>query len=726
MANWLVLLLILIFSFLLGSLIVLQFVPLRTQPQINLVFAALTLGVGVSGWLALLLAEMGLFSLPSIAFAWLAAACFLLLLVWLRRKEQDENPEDRSVNAETSQLSGSTWSVWLEVLILAAWIITAGWLFFRPHEYIMGGADAGVYISLGAEIAQNGGFQIFDDELAALDEALQSAMLRPLPTNPIASSYLVPGFYVADAKQGVITPQFYPLHPLWLATAFALTGSIVEGIYAELLMSGLWMALATLAIYLTVREIAGRLTAVLVLAAFSVTALQVWFARYSATEALTQYLLWAGLWGLAMWLGGRRPASLWAFLSGLMLGSVFLVRIDVLVMLPIFALLVVALWARGWERSTWWFVIPLVLLVAHSFVHGLWLSAPYFYEHIGFGMRILWRSWLVPVLVVLGGVVFISLLYFFRGRFAALRRFQRPFKLVLITLILISAIYGWFIRPYTADPILVPDAYSQSTLLLTNHENLLRLGWYIFPTGIWLGVLGSCLLVWHVEKKTAVLLAVGLLFSVLYLWDVRANPHHVYVMRRFVPAVLPLFLISGAYLAGWLVKWSPAKKDLGKTIRFGIPILGIIVAAIWLGGLAWSNRGFVRQVDHRGVVDQLTAIESELRPNSVLIFNDQSPVGLGDIWGTPLKFIFNHDVFTLRDPEILHDPRLVEMIEIWQNNGRPVVWIGDSSWLDENGFPYLTQSQEIHSQRLESSYEHKPQEIVPVTWILPMSQIKKR
>ncbi len=335
----------------------------------------------------------------------------------------------------------------------------------------------------------------------------------------------------------------------------------------------------------------------------------------------------------------------------------------------------------------------------------------------------LWRNWLVPATTLLSGLVFIGLVYFFRGRFAALRRFQRPFKLVLIGLILATAVYGWFIRPYTAEPILIPDTYSQTLLLYTNHENWIRLGWYLFPTGIWLGVLGSCLLIWHVEWKTVVLVAVGLMFSALYLWDVRANPHHVYVMRRYVPAVLPFFIFSGSYLIGWLLKKGRIWQLSSAKTRYGFIVLGVLTAIVWLFGLAWSARGFISQIDHQGVVDQLAAIDDLLQADSVLIFNDQSPVGLGDIWGTPLKYIFGHDVFTLRDLDLLNDMQLVEMIEFWQNNERSVVWIGDSAWLDKNALGYQQQIIEIGSRQLEGSYEHKPKVVVPVTWTLPMSRI---
>ncbi|MDX1416467.1 MAG: hypothetical protein R3293_19865 [Candidatus Promineifilaceae bacterium] len=723
MPNWLVIPVILLFSFLLGLLIVRLFVPLNNRPDINLAFGALSIGVGVTGWLALILAEMNLFSLLNLAAAWLAAVVLLLLLS-LRQRHRQNEMENSKREWNISVLKRGGQSAWLELLMICTWVVIVIWLFFRPHEYIMGGADAGVYISLGAEIANHGGFQILDGGLAELDPALYQAVLRPLPTNPVASSYIFPGFYVVDAAQGAVVPQFYPLHPVWLATAFAVGSSIIESVRAELLMTGLWMSLAVFAVYLTMRDIGGRLTAVLTLIALSLTALQVWFARYPSTEPLTQFLLWAGLWGTVMWLGGRKPVSFWALLSGIMLGLLFLVRIDVLIMLPIIGLLLIALWAGGWRSSDWWFAVSFIVLVIQSFLHAAVLSAPYFYEHIGFGLRIFWRSWLIPLAALLIGLIFIVLVYYFRGRFFQLSRFQKPLKIFIIGLVLIVAIYGWFIRPYFGEQVVVPDAYSNSILILTNHENWIRLGWYLSPIGIWLGVLGMCLLIWHVKWKTILIVAVGLLFSALYLWDVRANPHHVYVMRRYVPIVLPFFIVSAAYLLGWFFELIQEWRSQRPLIRYVFLATGIVIGAIWILGLVWMARGFVSQIDHEGAFAQLAAIENDLPPNSVLIFYDESAVGLGDFWGTPLKYIFGHEVYKLRRLEENIDGPLVELIEIWQNNNRSVVWVGDPTWLDNNGFRYQEQLKEISSRRLESSYEHKPQAIIPVTWSLPLSLIE--
>lgn len=724
MASWLIILLIVLACTLLGMVVVLQFVTRRSRPGLELLFAALTLGIIVSGWLALLLAEIGLFSRSALLLSWLGMALLLLLLGWRKIRGFRKQKDDLQLADQEEQAATGDRAERVEIILLIVWVAAAGWLFFRPHEYIMGAADAGVYVSLGAEIAQRGGFQIVDEELARLDPSLYAVTLRPLPSNPVASSYLVPGFYVSNAEEGVITPQFYPLHPVWQAVAFSFSNSVVGGVRAELLMSGLWMLLASVVIFLTLREVAGRITAVLVLMALSITALQVWFARYPTTEALTQYLLWAGLWGMAMWFGNRQPPSLWAFVSGMALGSVFLVRIDMIILLPIFLLLIVILFARGWRTSDAWFAAPFTLLVVHSFAHGILLSAPYFYVHIGFGFRLLWQNWPILLAAVSAGVISLGTILLFRGRFTILRRYKRAVLLGLIGAVLLFAIYGWFIRPAVASATLIPDSYSKTELLLSDHENWLRLGWYLFPIGIWLGVLGSCLLLWRVEWKTAVLLAVGLLSSTVYLWKVGANPHHVYVMRRYVPVVAPFFLFAAAFLIGWLVEQGRVRQQTSSWQKVGLLGLSLLLAFSWLIGLGWSARGFISQVDHKGIVEQVAAINDELTPGSVLIFNDQSVVGLGDFWGTPLRFIFGHDVFTLRDLDALEEKRLAETIKFWQNNGREVVWVGDPAWLADNDFRYRERTYTISSQKLEGSYEYKPQRVISINWTLPMAFIE--
>lgn len=609
--------------------------------------------------------------------------------------------------------------------MLAVWLAAAGWLFFRPHETITGGADAGVYVSLGAEIAQNGGFRLIDETLAALPPDLQAAVLRPLPNTPGAASYLLPGFYVTDAANGRLTPQFYPLHPVWLAVAFSATGGGAAGIRAELWLTGLWMALGTLAVYLTARDVGGPLVGALTLVGLTLVGLQVWFGRYPTSEALTQFVLWVGVWSAGRWLGDRSPPRLWAFVAGAAFGVVFLVRIDSLVLLPVFSAVLVWRWARGRRAADAWFAVPLVLLVGHSLLHGHFLSGPYFYETVGYGLFLLQRLWWG---LLLSAAVAAFGLWWLVRRADKLSRAEplvRPALAALAILWLLYAAYGWFLRPELNATILRPDVFSGGELPVLDHLNWPRLGWYLTPLGIGLGAVGAALMLWQAKRRTALLLALGLLFAVLYLWNISANPHHVYVMRRYVPAVVPFFILCGAWLLGQGVrraKWPPAAGQ--RRTEYIIPALALLLALGWLAGLGWAARGFVSRVDYAGLTTQVDALAGRLPPGSVLLFDDQAPVGQGDVWGTPLRFVYGHDALTLRRPPADVTPALVQTIKTWQNSGRPVVWIGPTEWLDAQGLAYRTELAPLRRVSLESSYDHKPRAINDETTTLIVSYLE--
>lgn len=718
-------LLIPVASLLPGWLITRQFG--RGRLSLPLVFAALSLGLSVMGWSALLLAEFGRFSIGLLALVWTLLVIGLLAIdVWRGRTGNRPLPLPDDIGIAPSsilRLPG-----WAESVFLILWSVAAGWLFFRPHEYVLGAADAGVYISLGSSIAREGSILIQDETLANLDAGLFPALLRTLPPGQVAPYYLLPGYYVIGEPAGEITPQFYPLYPVWLAVASGLvsqtatdaSAAIPDTVRAMLLLNGLWAMLGALAVYLIVRQFAGWEIAALALMALSITALQVWFARYPTTEVLTQYALWGGVYALGMWLGGERPGALWALLAGVSLGIVYLVRVDMLVLLPVLGLLAFWLVAGGRRtgvepRTIAWFLIPLGLLIGHSFVHAWWQSRPYFVVHSGLGLNLLQVNWAIWVVAAIAAIAFLYLLRRAGPQFASQYDRYRDYAiLALIGVTLVVAIYGWFIRPMTGQTVMRQELFSQIEVPLTDHENWRRLGWYLSPVGIWLGVAGTIVLIRRMDRRTAMALAIGSLFAVFYLWSLRANPHQVYAMRRYVPAVVPYFTIAAAAFIGWLA---------GRREVWAKWIAGIL-AALWLGGLVWSARGFVTQVDHAGLMDKVHGLNAIFAPDSVLLFNDGALIGNGDFFGTPLKFIYGHDVFAIRDAGLVPDTRLVDAIEIWHNSGRAVYWIGDPQWLAEQGMTFTDQTYVINSRRLEDTYEHKPYQILQDEWTLRVARIE--
>ena len=705
MAVWMGIAVILAASFLLGWLIVRQFFAKRpfSGTPLEFTFAALTIGIIVVGWISFVLAEIGKFSLIALLFLWAGTVLFFAWRTWRSKIGL------HTVYAPAAQKRLLPFLPdWVEFAALGIWLITAVFLFLRPHQFITGAADAGVYVNLGANIARTGRILIQNDVLASLPPALYPAFLRPI-ANAVAPHYIFPAFFVIGEPVGEITPQFYHLHAVWMAVANSM-GSGNAGVQAELLLPGVWAVLGSLAIYFTVRRIAGWEVALLALAGLTLNALQIWFARYPTTESLTQFLLWAGLWSLSVWMMKPEKRPLWGLLAGLALGQSFLVRIDMLFILPIFALLAAWLWAQdGWKRAYNWFFLPLLLLVLHSLVHALWQSRPYFFELFGFALRLLQVNWLIPASALLFGLVLLVALGRYRDRLHQLNRFKRPFLATIALTFIIWSGYNWFIRPYIGEVLVWNDPYSAAPIPNYNHENLIRLGWYLSPVGVWLGIIGIGLQIWQANKKTAVMLAVTLLITLLYITNIRANPHQIYAMRRYLPAVMPIFIIGAAYFISALA----AHKKIWSSS------LALILTLAWLVGFGWLARGFVTQIDYQGILPQFDQFNDLAAPNSILIFNDPAPIGQGDIIGTPLRFLKGYNVLTLRDPDALNKQQFAQIVSQWHDQGYGIYWVAV-----ENGFEWPLSEQRldevgmytIHTSALEGSFDHRPSQLQTSRW----------
>ena len=729
---------ILLAGWLLGGLLALQFRPAgdwptgdtEALPPAAWLFGALALGLALLGWLALTLAELGHFAWPWLGGGWLAA----VLALGLRRHTR-----------LTLRHLHTTWH-WpppgrdhLEYLLLAGWLVAAGWLFFRPHQAIQGAADAGVYVNMAANIAHTGSILYDDPSVANLDPNLYAVFLRPRQPGEGTGYYLFPGFNVADdIPASQVIPDFYPLHPVWQAVAYQL-----GGVMAALRMPGLWALLGCLAVYLALRQASSWPVAMLGLAGMSLNALQVWFARYPVTETLTQFLLWTSLWAYGAWLSRRRAAPLWGLLAGLTLGQLLLVRIDTLFMLAL-PLLTAAGWLlaklpgrgpKAW-RLLGWYLLPVALLTLQGGLHAIFLSAPYATRVFDYARRTITRLDPTAALLMLAGllVIVVGLLIIRFARSAGQPRpgsrswgqrwanYRRPILASLTLLVLALTFYGWFLRPALGQTGSYTDWYGGGTIIVSDHENLVRLGWYLSPLGVWLGAAGICLLLWRANRRTVAILGTGLFFALLYLWRIQNNPHQIYAMRRYVPAVMPFFVFAGAYFVGWLwplaARW-PRPGHAQTLLRLAIAGL----AALWLAGFAWSARGFISQVDYPTLVQDLAALNNQLGPEAVLIFNDQAAVSLGDVLGTPLHYLHGQTALTLRNPAGISDTDLASTLRQWQRAGHTVYWIGDPAFLDRQQWAYSSQTVLIPAHFLETPYDHKPTAINELWWTVNLHKL---
>lgn len=681
--------------------------------SLEFLLAATGLGVLVTGWLALVLAELSIFSLSNLLLS--TAIIAIASTIFGRRLRQTGAAASQPEPSEGSNDGRFLLPTWLEFTLLALWLAASLWLNFRPHEMIRGGSDAGVYVSLGASVAREGSLALEDEVVASILPELRDVLLRPLSdrhTDSLAADYyLFPGLYVVDAAEGKLVPQFYHLHPSWLAVAYSL-----GGLKASLALNGLWTTLAGLAFYLAARRLMSNSIAMLALAALSISALQVWFARYPTSEPLTQLLFWLALWAFVSWIQSGRKSRLWALLSSLALGSLMLVRIDsIFVLLLPATLLIWQVRSANLSRRDWLFYIPVTLLALHSVGHALALSRPYFLNIFGW---VIVSSTDQPLELVAGAaaVVLAVIVGYAALRKRTLLQYTDQIRLIAAVTTGLIGLYAWLVWPNVSGGATYYTSWfsGSETPLNLDSQNLLRLGWYISHLGILTGIAGASLAVWRLKLSTSGILLLGITFSLLYISNNRARPAQIYAMRRLVPMVLPFFVFSAGYLFSTL---------LSSSKRF-LQAAATVLALLWLGGFAWGARGFISQTDFVGIGDDFAQVAAVLPENAVLLFDDQSPVGQGDIFGTPLRLIYGIDAISLRDREGLDPATLRQQIDVWQDIGRQVYWVGEPVLATELGF--TVGSTDIHTfsgSALESSYDRKPTVVKEYQWQLEISAL---
>jgi hypothetical protein len=578
----------------------------RNLEAIEATFLSVVLSSALTGTIALALAQVGHFGLPVLLVILLLVCVGAAGLLWFKHR------------ALSWQITPSHKTEWLALFSV---VVGAGALFLHPHQYVFGAGDAGVYVNLGANLDQTGALLIREPLLAEIAPDLLPGLLRELLPGATTRFIHLPGFYVSDSEPGLVIPQFYALHPVWLGI-----GHSLFGVSGALMVTPIWGVLGVVALYLCGRALfnwwTGWLAAVLLL----LTPLQIYFARYPTAEPLTQFYTWVFLLAFTMFTLDRQPRGLWGLVAGVAFGQVFLARIDALPMLLVpAAWMLVLLWRRRWPKDEGWFWIPLLGLTGYALFHGLAFSRPYTLDLYGWVIPLVWkRFWFVAVAGVIGAGVFFSLQRRWHSSHLGIQRLSwGPILRYAAAAALVSvAIYAYFIRPRIGQTALASYWYSGSQVLITNHENLVRLGWYLSPLGIGLAVAGGVLfLLNEAWAKLWPLWGIGGGFSAIYVYNIFNNPYHIYAMRRYVPVVVPFFVLAGACALAWLWRRETRKR----TAR----LIGVTLLLTLVGWLAYNDRLVWKQIDYEGAVQQVERLAGFFEDRSIVLFVDDAPVGLG-------------------------------------------------------------------------------------------------
>lgn len=511
----------------------------------------------------------------------------------------------------------NTRSAWDQVLVVGVLAAAALYLSF-PTESIYGGRDEGVYANHAIFIAHEG--------------RLTVPYPWPADAAPIFADAWTgfPGFY---RTPGRMTVQFSHLFPVWLAQAFATLGA--DGLFR---LSAVFATLSLAVFYGVCRMAMPPPYAVGATLFLAFNPSQLWMARITLTEIFAQLLVWSSILLLVRALRDDRPRlARWA---GIFVGCTALVRFDGLLLVPlllashaVFRVLSAtndpvardrrgAVWLALYQTA-----LPLSGLALASYAV---FSAPYFRNIAGFHATKLAVATGAGALLLLATAIPVV---------PRLRPWltSKPVLAVLFVALFAGAAYGYWLRPSaSARPTW---KYERVGLLMDlarpyRQDSLVNLTQYVSFPVIPAALAGWCLLLWGAARNRRALELTPLLVAVagcgvVYLWDPKVHPDHFWAIRRFVPVVIPGFVLCCA------VGVNEAARRLGRPWRRGAELVVVIFLAVFT---LHAGRLIFTFAEDAGFFDQVQRLAAKLPADQLVVTHGYKT------WVMPLFVAFGRRV----------------------------------------------------------------------------------
>ena len=582
-----------------GLLWVMAFTGQRIRlTLVEQVFLSVAGSLVISGWVALVLAELGHFTPERVALVVVAGVVVVGILFRNRLA-----CEVGDFNLVEIAIAGSVLGFALVV-------------YFPPFEYILGGKDPGIYVNSGFHIASQGDILYVDRLVENLPPEYRDLFFRVDKELPLWSQARFLGFYLESPESGRVLPQGFHLYPVWIAIASSLF-QMKSGLY----VTPFFALMGVMGYFLVSRRLFSLEVAAWSTVLIATFQIQVWFARFPSAEVMVQFLYALGLW--AFFFMQEKRSSLAGLLSGLAIGSILLLRLE-----SILFLVPVGLY-MGWHRLRRQsgfpevsFLVPFVLLGAHAVIHASFFAGPYVGSVFS---RWYWRSVAehLPLLALVGLGFFLVIDRFvpgIAGRVLELAR-RRTVGISAALVVFALASYAYFIRPIWHATRTAPH----------DAEAFLRMGWYLYPFGVALAIAGVMLIIAKPKRQWAFFVLVGLTFSIFFFYKIRVSNDHFFGMRRFFPIILPSFFIAISYFLAKL------REQFGRLGGIAGTVIGVLLVVIYTadGHPLWRHNEF------RGSLDFVGELARHISEEDVVIFPRREGLHLMEL---PLAELYGRKV----------------------------------------------------------------------------------
>lgn len=504
-----------------------------------------------------------------------------------------------------------------DIVVLVGVLVASALVGAYPADPFATGRDMGVYANHAVYVVNH----------ARLD----------VPYPWAATDVAPPGFVEyagVHLTEPTMTVRFGHLYPTWLAQMFATAG--YEGLVRLNAVLGI---LSLLAIYGVGRRFLNGAIAALGTLFLAFNPSQIWTTRNTLSEIPTQLLMWVGLLLMIAYLARGQPRiGVWA---GIFLGLAAVVRIDSLLLVPLL-LAGHALWSVFARRerltpyASWKPVylgaVPLFVIAG---VYYAFFSTPYLVD-LGGQMR------QIAILSAIGAGVLVLVGLPAMARRARSIVSSHAFGIAVLLGVVLAAGYTYYVRP-VLPPLQLIDApgHPLDGLRTYVETTLPTLGTYLTPHVIWAGVAGWWLAFFAAARRgravvLAPLLTVALGFSAAYLWNPYVSPDHFWAVRRFVPAVIPAFVLFAGFGLMVAVRRFPRRARL---VVYGV------TAALLVVNTALTGLPTYFVTERQGAYAALAEFSGSLSPDTTYLALTNHFDAYA--WVTPLYLAFDRRVVAL-------------------------------------------------------------------------------